>query len=306
MKLLKTMMIGVLGTATLLPTLPAWAEAASASQGAANAGSPTADPTRASPAPASPAPANPANAGPANAGNANADSRGSGNATAGSGASATGPAATGKTLTVNGGMHDRMRARRDDRKAFFDARLAALHAGLQLTPAQKPLWGPVEAGIRDLARARHNGRRHRDEDMTGTERLKMRSARLIAVGQALGKLADATGPLVDALTPEQKNRLPVLLRGIRPHQAVVQAFGVENMMEPMGRPWHDRFRDGDNEFDMRRGDNDRDMDRGGDGRHFGWDRDADRFGPDHDRFDEGEAMFRHHHARDDGDERMGD
>ena len=36
----------------------------------------------------------------------------------------------------------------EDRAAFTDARIAALHAGLKLTPDQEKLWPPVEAAIR--------------------------------------------------------------------------------------------------------------------------------------------------------------
>jgi zinc resistance-associated protein len=37
-----------------------------------------------------------------------------------------------------------------DRAAFLDARIAALHAGLELTPDQDKLWGAVESAFRDV------------------------------------------------------------------------------------------------------------------------------------------------------------
>jgi zinc resistance-associated protein len=38
----------------------------------------------------------------------------------------------------------------DDIKAFTDARIAALKAGLQLTPEQEKNWAPFEQALRDL------------------------------------------------------------------------------------------------------------------------------------------------------------
>ena len=42
-------------------------------------------------------------------------------------------------------------SRADDLKAFTDARIAALKAGLQLTPDQEKNWAPFEQALRDLA-----------------------------------------------------------------------------------------------------------------------------------------------------------
>src|SRR3569833_1909822 len=47
-----------------------------------------------------------------------------------------------------------MRMNPEDRTAFADARVAAVHAGLQLTPDQEKLWPPVETAVRDLAKLR--------------------------------------------------------------------------------------------------------------------------------------------------------
>ena len=101
---------------------------------------------------------------------------------------------------------------------------------------------------------------------------------MIAVGQALGKLANAAGPLLNALSPEQKDRLPVLIRGIGPRRAMAEAFGIE---APMGgdRPWQRRFQE-ERRFDLFR-------DSGRDARRYGgWDGDRrpGRFGPDDERF----------------------
>src|SRR3981189_3634165 len=47
-----------------------------------------------------------------------------------------------------------MRMNPQDRAAFTDARIAAVHAGLKLTPDQEKLWPPVEAAVRDLVKLR--------------------------------------------------------------------------------------------------------------------------------------------------------
>src|SRR5258706_10669833 len=50
--------------------------------------------------------------------------------------------------------HDHVRMNPEDRAAFTDARIAAVKAGLKLTPDQEKLWPPVEAAVRDLAKLR--------------------------------------------------------------------------------------------------------------------------------------------------------
>ncbi len=47
--------------------------------------------------------------------------------------------------------HEQHRFSPADMKAFTDARIAALKAGLELTPDQEKNWAPVEQAIRDMA-----------------------------------------------------------------------------------------------------------------------------------------------------------
>src|SRR6201984_1684064 len=42
----------------------------------------------------------------------------------------------------------------EDRAALVDARIAAIHAGLKLTPDQEKLWPPIESAVRDFAKMR--------------------------------------------------------------------------------------------------------------------------------------------------------
>src|SRR5512141_3351821 len=48
--------------------------------------------------------------------------------------------------------HERMSP--EDRAAFTDARIAAVHAGLKLNADQEKLWPPVESAVRDFAKIR--------------------------------------------------------------------------------------------------------------------------------------------------------
>jgi zinc resistance-associated protein len=110
-----------------------------------------------------------------------------------------------------------------DRAAFLEARIAALHAGLTLTPDQEKLWPPVESALRDLVKARaamfQKMREFRNDEhpVDPITRLKRISDHQIARGEALKKVADAAAPLYAALNDEQKRRLPVLLHALRPH-----------------------------------------------------------------------------------------
>lgn len=124
-----------------------------------------------------------------------------------------------------------------DREAFLDARIAALHAGLKLTPDQEKLWPKVEEAVRASAKAaaerRESMRReNRPADMLAW--LRRIGDEDIAKGQAFKTLADAAAPLYQTLTEEQKRRLPPLLHGFRPH-----GFGPGMMMGrgpgPMGQ-----------------------------------------------------------------------
>lgn len=116
----------------------------------------------------------------------------------------------------------------EDRAAFTDARIAALHAGLKLTADQEKLWPPVEEAIRGLVKQRRDAwtaRRERfagmnagmgddtRQDMPGL--LRFMADRQAASADALRKLADASAPLYTSLDEGQKRRLAVLSRFMR-------------------------------------------------------------------------------------------
>ena len=122
---------------------------------------------------------------------------------------------------------DRMARREARRAAMLDANLDSVHAGLQLSAGQDKLWPPVAEAMRGLDEAR--GFRFRqtlaaaDNQVDG---LKLQGDHMAAMGAAMGKLADATKPLVASLTPDQKSRLPTLVQRMRPRKIVARAFDV--------------------------------------------------------------------------------
>jgi LTXXQ motif family protein len=115
-------------------------------------------------------------------------------------------------------QHTRMNP--EDRAAFVDARIAAVHAGLKLTVDQEKLWPPVEAAVRDFAKLRidrANARMKAEGDAQGQQkpddpvaRLRERADNMAVSSAALKKIADAADPLYKTLDEGQKRRLTML------------------------------------------------------------------------------------------------
>jgi hypothetical protein len=104
----------------------------------------------------------------------------------------------------------------EDLRAFGEARLAALKAGLVLTPEQEKNWPAFEQAARDFGKMRlerRNAMRNApapSEDPV--ERLRQRATVLSDTGAALKKLAEATDPLYKSLDENQKRRFQMLNR----------------------------------------------------------------------------------------------
>ena len=158
--------------------------------------------------------------------------------------------------------HSHMRMSAEDRAAFADARIAAVHAGLKLTADQEKLWPPVEAAVREFAKLRidrANARMNPPRDDASqpkpddpVSRLRERADTMATSAAAMKKIADAADPLYKTLDDGQKRRLAKLTR-----------------MDGGGDRWRER-----------RFERDRDMDRDGDRRDR---RDRDRDRSDRDR-----------------------
>lgn len=109
----------------------------------------------------------------------------------------------------------RFRMTAEDAQAFADARVAALKAGLKLTPEQEKNWPPVEAAIRDLAKQRFDrisARRDAPRERDPIERLRLRADAMTQTGAGLKRLADAADPLYKSLDDGQKRRMLTLAR----------------------------------------------------------------------------------------------
>ena len=140
-----------------------------------------------------------------------------------------GPAQQG---SERGGMRWRLNA--EDAAAFTDAHIAALKAGLKLTPEQEKNWPAVEAAMRDLAKDRADRMKARMERMAALRearrgadtaqpgaaqpgpdaiaRLREGADAMTARAANLKKLADAAEPLYKSLDEGQKHRFGMLLR----------------------------------------------------------------------------------------------
>jgi hypothetical protein len=166
-------------------------------------------------------------------------------------------------------FHNHMRMSAEDRAAFADARIAAVHAGLKLNADQEKLWPPVETAVKEFAKlridranARMNAMRDDNRDRRTPDdpvtRLRERAESMGTTAAALKKIADAADPLYKTLDDGQKRRLAILTH-------MERRFG--------GGGWRDRGFERD------------DGDRGGD-RDRGYDRDR---GPGRDRDREGRS-----------------
>jgi len=138
---------------------------------------------------------------------------------------------------MNGGRHGQTTI--EDMRAYADARLAALKAGLQLTPDQEKNWPAFEQAARGLAKlrfdrmaarrdrvsARREARRNEQQQQSTNDpaatanqsatndpidRLRQRGIVMAQTGTALKNLADATDPLYKSLDDGQKRRFSVL------------------------------------------------------------------------------------------------
>jgi len=159
-----------------------------------------------------------------------------------------------------------MRMNPEDRAAFADARIAAVHAGLKLSADQEKLWPPVETAVREFAKLRIDRANARMNAAPGdasqqkpddpVARLRERADNMATSAAAMKKIADAADPLYKTLDDGQKRRLALLTH-------MERRFGD-------GEGWRhrgfDRDRDGggrDRGFDRNRYDRDNGPDRGG-------------------------------------------
>jgi zinc resistance-associated protein len=128
------------------------------------------------------------------------------------------------------GGFERWQPNIEDMRAFANARLAALHAGLGLTPDQEKNWPAFEQASREMAKLRldrvaaaldsHRDRQPQSDDPA--DRLHRRAAAMTETGTTLKKVADAVDPLYKSLDDAQKRRFAMLQRMLAPRDGGLQ------------------------------------------------------------------------------------
>lgn len=119
----------------------------------------------------------------------------------------------------------RHRLSAEDRAAYLDARIAALKAGLELTPDQAKNWPDFEKALRDMAQlraeritAREAAEHNPDKAPSAPfDRLAQRADTMAKASVALKRIAETGKPLYASLDDAQKARFHRLASLLRPH-----------------------------------------------------------------------------------------
>jgi zinc resistance-associated protein len=132
----------------------------------------------------------------------------------------------------------------EDMAAFTDARIAALKAGLELTPDQAKNWPAFEQALRDMSQLRiqrMQARQAREQQAQPSEpsvspfdRMARRADNMGKASAVLKRIADSGTPLYQSLNDAQKGRFHKLARLLRPHHHHMQAREEGN-----GRGWRE-------------------------------------------------------------------
>lgn len=124
----------------------------------------------------------------------------------------------------------------EDMAAFTDARIAALKAGLELTPDQAKNWPAFEQALREMAQLHIQRRQAREAaanqqmqpPSSPFDRLAQRADSMAEKSAALKKIADTATPLFQSLDDAQKHRFMMLARLLKPHHHRMHARNEGN------------------------------------------------------------------------------
>lgn len=122
--------------------------------------------------------------------------------------------------------HQNRQMNAEDIAAYTDARIAALKAGLELTPDQARKWPAFEQALRDMAELRAQRRKAREErgqdpaTETPFERLARRADYMSKASATLKRIADTGMLLYEDLTETQRARFEKLARMLQPRRYV--------------------------------------------------------------------------------------
>jgi zinc resistance-associated protein len=129
----------------------------------------------------------------------------------------------------------------EDRAAFVDARIAALKAGLELTPDQAKNWPDFEKALRDRAQLRAERIAAREAEQNTDkapsapfDRLAQRADNMAKTSAALKRIADTGKPLYDSLSDAQRARFKKLARMLRLHHHRMHAWNKDDGTSDQG------------------------------------------------------------------------
>jgi len=133
-------------------------------------------------------------------------------------------------------IEHRHRLSPEDRAAFVDAGIAALKAGLELTPEQAKNWPEFEKALRDRAQlcaeriAAHEAVEQNPDIAPSApfDRLAQRAGNMAKTSAALKRIAETGKPLYDSLSDPQKARFKKLARMLRPHHHRMHAWNRDD------------------------------------------------------------------------------
>jgi hypothetical protein len=148
------------------------------------------------------------------------------------GASGMGPGMMGAYVSAQ---------RTEDIKAFTDARIAALKAGLVLTSDQEKIWPPFEQAVRDLVKLRLQRIQAREASeqqpsVNPFDRLQHRAEAMSQFSAALKHVAETGAPLYEILSDAQKYRFRFLAHLLRLRWMGEGRGGPYGMI---GREWNE-------------------------------------------------------------------
>jgi zinc resistance-associated protein len=143
-----------------------------------------------------------------------------------------------------GGGHRHHHLSAEDRAAYLDARIAALKAGLELTPDQAKNWPAFEQALREMAKLRAERRAARELGQTQApnaplDKLAERADNMAKASTVLKQIAEAGKPLYMSLNDAQKERFQKLARMLRHHHH------MHGRVEERGQGWRDGRDDGE-------------------------------------------------------------
>ena len=140
----------------------------------------------------------------------------------------------------------RQQQRVEDMAAYGDARIAALKAGLKLTPEQEKNWPALEQALKQAAKQRAEqytaAHASADRQSDPIERLRNHADDLTTRGAMLKSVADAAAPLYQSLDEAQRRRFVALAR-----------FDARQYARDLHRGHHRHHRDGEDSHHRRGG-----------------------------------------------------